>query len=722
MHPAPSARTVGQASPIATRSLFSRGALAAGRAARARVAPREAFGRFFGKKSADSASSAESSPDAAAVANAMDPSDGPSVLALAQRADHSWTRHLTPDPETERRAPNRSSREVKSGHFVRVKPTPLRNPRVALYSAAMVGNLGIAEDDVVGSSRFAKFFSGDADAVPGMDTWATPYALSIMGKRQFQNCPFGNGNGYGDGRAVSVGEVLGTRKGDDDTLKGTQRWEMQLKGGGPTPFCRGADGRAVLRSSIREFLASEAMFHLGVDTTRALSLVVSDPPGDVVRRPWYDPNVTQKPAPNISMDDPRLARFPDDIKRQIIAQAKNAKRDPDVMIVETCAITTRVAPSFVRIGHVDLFARRALARGPDSDAHAQLAQMVRHAVFREFPELLDEYADGSEVSSETVPGSEPPKDAHAETVCPPLLASAFLRASGDKIARMTAGWLRVGFCQGNFNADNCLVAGRTMDYGPFGFMDQYDPYFAKWTGSGEHFAFANQPSAGAANFAVLASSVSPLLAGGEEEAMAIVAEIEEVFEAEARKTWRRKMGFCDDIDEATASLADGLWEERLEPLLRAVETDFVVAFRRLADVVALGMDVDVSDDRLFQMIEPAFYDADAVEITDKNSPLRRDWIAFLKEWRVAVTRANAGEISISRVVEKMNLTNPKFVLREWMLVEAYEAAKLSGDFTVCEALQLITSRPYEEGTEAESAKYFRPAPAAFRDAGTLFMS
>jgi len=700
--------------------LFSRGALAAGRAARARVAPREAFGRFFGKKSADSASSAESTPDAAAVATAMDQTDGPSVLALAQRADHSWTRHLTPDPETERRAPNRSSREVKSGHFVRVKPTPLRNPRVVMYSKEMVTNLGIAEEDVTSSTRFAKFFSGDADAVPGMDTWATPYALSIMGKRQFQNCPFGNGNGYGDGRAVSVGEVLGTRKGDDDTLKGTQRWEMQLKGGGPTPFCRGADGRAVLRSSIREFLASEAMFHLGVDTTRALSLVVSDPPGDVVRRPWYDPNVTQKPAPNISMDDPRLARFPDDIKRQIIAQAKNAKRDPDVMIVETCAITTRVAPSFVRIGHVDLFARRALARGPDSDAHLQLAQMVRHAVFREFPTLLDEYAESEVGKSETVPGSEPPKDAHAETVCPPLLASAFLRASGAAIAKMTAGWLRVGFCQGNFNADNCLVAGRTMDYGPFGFMDAYDPFFAKWTGSGEHFAFANQPSAGAANFAVLASSVSPLLAGGEEEAMAIVAEVEEVFEAEARKTWRRKMGFFDDIDEATAAFADGLWEERLEPLLRAVETDFVVAFRRLADVVALA-DVDVSDDRLFQMIEPAFYDAENVEITDKNSPLRRDWIAFLKEWRVAVRNANKGD-EISRVAAKMNKTNPKFVLREWMLVEAYETAKLSGDFTVCEALQLITSRPYEEGTDEESAKYFRPAPAAFRDAGTAFMS
>ena len=147
----------------------------------------------------------------------------------------------------------------------------------------MAANLGIPESDVQ-SERFARFFSGDADVLPGMETWATPYALSIMGQRQVSNCPFGNGNGYGDGRAVSVGEVVGTRaRGDGGDPTAPQRWEMQLKGGGPTPFCRGADGRAVLRSSIREFLASEAMHALGVSTTRALSLVVSE--GDEVRRP-----------------------------------------------------------------------------------------------------------------------------------------------------------------------------------------------------------------------------------------------------------------------------------------------------------------------------------------------------------------------------------------------------------------------------------------------------
>lgn len=140
------------------------------------------------------------------------------------------------------------------------------------------GGASVPCEEDVHSPAFAAYFSGDASVVPGMETWATPYALSIMGQRQVSNCPFGNGNGYGDGRAVSVGEVV---------VNG-RRWEMQLKGGGPTPFCRGADGRAVLRSSIREFLASEAMHNLNVSTTRALSLVVSQG-GDVVRRPWWGP-------------------------------------------------------------------------------------------------------------------------------------------------------------------------------------------------------------------------------------------------------------------------------------------------------------------------------------------------------------------------------------------------------------------------------------------------
>merc|ERR1719171_647115 len=141
------------------------------------------------------------------------------------------------------------------------------------------------------------FFSGRMDAIPSMESWATPYALAIMGQEFYDNCPFKNGNGYGDGRAVSVGEVV---------VKG-QRWEMQLKGGGTTPFCRGADGRAVLRSSVREFLASEAMHAMGVSTTRALSLVVSG--SETSQRGWYS--------------------------------GRGRGRDPDMMVRESCAITTR---------------------------------------------------------------------------------------------------------------------------------------------------------------------------------------------------------------------------------------------------------------------------------------------------------------------------------------------------------------------------------------------
>ena len=129
-------------------------------------------------------------------------------------------------------------------------------------------------------------------------SWATPYALSIMGQPYTDNCPFGNGNGYGDGRAISIGEVVipaAVRGGAADPAipaetegSGERRWEMQLKGGGTTPFCRGADGRAVLRSSIREFLASEAMHALGVPTTRALSLIVSEE--EMSQRRWFRTN------------------------------------------------------------------------------------------------------------------------------------------------------------------------------------------------------------------------------------------------------------------------------------------------------------------------------------------------------------------------------------------------------------------------------------------------
>jgi len=455
-------------------------------------------------------------------AGAVKPTMG--LESFAASADSSWTRCLNADPEASRHAPNKESRQVKSGHYVPVRPSPLPRASLALFSEELAADLGLSEADVR-DARFARYFSGDADALDLGGTWATPYALSIMGEPHVRNCPFGNGNGYGDGRAVSVGEVV-SEKG---------RYELQLKGGGKTPFCRGADGRAVLRSSLREFLASEAMHFLGVPTTRALSLVVSA--AETSRRPWYSrrDDAEAPPEEDISEDDPRLAQFPLQMRRQLIRQLmaqRGGGSDPDIMIEEPCAITCRVAPSFARVGHVDLFARRA-ARGGDAETR-ELALLVQHAIAREYPDLLQGDGDATRVAPLSVEALRP-------------VALAFAERARDRLATLAAEWLRVGFCQGNFNADNCLVAGRTMDYGPFGFVDKYDPGFAKWVGSGDHFAFANQPGAALANYGTLVRSLAPLF-----DDVAPLQEVADdahaVFAEAVDDCYRKKLGFPDDVD------------------------------------------------------------------------------------------------------------------------------------------------------------------------------
>lgn len=407
-----------------------------------------------------------------------------------------------------------------------MRPTPLKHPKLVIHSPEMAKELGFRHSEVY-SEAFVKYFSGDVDAalatssstcdgssfndtnmmeeeedLKEIETWATPYALSIMGRRYTNNCPYGTGDGYGDGRAISIGEVVipfHSDDNDDDDIKQNNigdsssssssssnqeflyprqaaRYELQLKGAGQTPFCRGADGRAVLRSSIREFLASEAMHHLGISTTRALSLIVSDgPDGDTSARPWYSDGASNSRAVP-TMDDPRLSQYDDKRKREIINQiAVQSKSDPDVMREEKCAITTRVSSSFVRIGHLDLFARRVemmqaklfasasatreKVGGDDADMmsnsnnmsikdtqqYQELEDMMWHACFREYYDVAySPYWQSKDAKS---------------------AAMALLDAAMVRIAKMVAGWIRVGFVQGNFNADNCLVGGRTMDYG-----------------------------------------------------------------------------------------------------------------------------------------------------------------------------------------------------------------------------------------------------------------
>eukprot|EP00928_Gymnodinium_smaydae_P032026 TRINITY_DN23314_c0_g2_i1.p1 TRINITY_DN23314_c0_g2~~TRINITY_DN23314_c0_g2_i1.p1 ORF type:complete len:595 (+),score=56.67 TRINITY_DN23314_c0_g2_i1:100-1884(+) len=552
-----------------------------------------------------------------------------SLQQLGQRADHSWLEHLSPDPDMNEHFPNKSCREVRAGHYVRVAPTPLPGPRLVIYSSEVAELLGISEADVK-SEDFAAFFSGDQRRIEALQSWCTPYALAIMGRRMTNNCPFGSGNGYGDGRAISVGEVVVNKK----------RWEMQLKGAGTTPFCRGFDGRAVLRSSIREFIASEAMHALGIDTTRALSLVISD--SEAVRRQWYAGH-------------------------------------REAVIVEPCAITTRVATSFLRVGHIDLFSRRAT--GPDATAASreELKQIVEHALFREYPEIS------------------------AERPLPERII-VMLETFAERVGAMVSGWLRVGFCQGNFNSDNCLVGGRTMDYGPFGWMDRYDPLFAKWIGSGQHYAFLNQPGAAVANFQTLLVSVAPLLEKGAEP------RITELFQECANKianaamdTFRLKMGFISPGDEA----ANSLWKD-LEPLMRESSIDYTMFWRQLAVVVEESTHESACK---VSPIRCAFYN-------EPSEPLVQKWDVWLSRWLSAVCSKGDEPLAIA---SRLRAVNPKYVPREWMLAEAYREAS-RGKYAMLHELHAMLSRPYDEQPEFED-KYYRRAPVeALEEAGVAYMS
>ena len=176
----------------------------------------------------------------------------------------------------------------------------------------MAASLGV--DPEAEPEAFARYFSGDLDSFPeAQRPWATPYAVSVFGQPIPSPDPFGRGNAYGDGRACSLGEFVGGEG---------ERWELQLKGSGTTPFSRRGDGRAVLRSSVREYLVSEAMQAMGVPTTRALCLVASKT--QYTQRMWY------------AADDTGRHDHP-----------------PDTLVSERCAITCRAAPSFIRVGHIE---------------------------------------------------------------------------------------------------------------------------------------------------------------------------------------------------------------------------------------------------------------------------------------------------------------------------------------------------------------------------------
>ena len=538
-------------------------------------------------------------------------------------ANYSLLDNLHPDPESTKDGDDHRPRQVRSGHFVPVTPKPLPQPTYISHSKTFFSELGLDQELAI-NEEFKKLFSGDlSETRDPMHPfgWATGYALSIYGTEYNQQCPFGNGNGYGDGRAISVFEGV---------LEG-QRWEMQLKGGGPTPYCRGADGRAVLRSSVREFLAQDLMHALGVPTSRSLTLYVSQT--ETVRRPWY-------------------------------SESSNSS-DPDILVEDPVAISTRVAPSFIRVGQLELFARRARTKN-HPDVLKELRMIVMHLIDREYKSEIDQTLDFSNQ----------------------LIKLAELYR--NRLTTLVAHWLRIGYCQGNFNSDNCAAGGFTLDYGPFGFCEVFDPRFQPWIGGGEHFSFFNQPVAAEANFHMFWKAIRLLIADDPaalEQLDKICDGFKQNINTTIQQMWADKLGLAH-YNEALVN--------ELFQLMVQTKVDFTIFFRELCKIPKDWSDLKIS-----------FY---ASIPTD----LEHQWQTWLQSWNELI----GGSGDPNEIAEKMKRVNPKYTWREWLIAPAYQQAK-QGDYALVKELQEVFSHPYEEQSQAIEEKYYRLKPAQYFNAGGI---
>ena len=542
---------------------------------------------------------------------------------FSRRADYSFMDSLRADPHATKDGHDHRAREVFSGHYVPVTPTAIPSPEYIAHSKILFNELGLSQE-LARDKAFSSLFSGDISVAQGAMRpvgWATGYALSIYGTEYIHQCPFGTGNGYGDGRAISVFEGLFKEK----------RWEMQLKGGGPTPYCRGADGRAVLRSSIREFLAQEFMHALGVPTSRSLTLYVSR--SETVCRPWY-------------------------------AQNSNSM-DPDILMENPTAITTRVAPSFLRVGQLELFGRRARSNSHQL-ALKELQMIVQHLIKRNYQEDIDPNLNFTDKVVE--------------------LANLFR----GRISSLVANWMRVGYCQGNFNSDNCAAGGFTLDYGPFGFCELFDPRFQPWIGGGDPFSFFNQPVAAEANYQMFWTAIRPLV-NENTKAIERLDEIREGFaesmSKEIETMWAKKLGL-KRYDE-------NLVKELLQ-LMALSKVDFTIFFRKLCDIPNQVKD-----------LKESFY-------LPSSEQVDAQWDNWLKRWRDRVM--SCGELRLTAA--EMRNMNPKYTWREWLIAPAYKKAE-EGDYRLINEMQSVLNNPYDEQSSDVEMKFYQLKPKKFFNAGGI---
>jgi len=451
--------------------------------------------------------------------------------------------------------------------YTRMLPTPLPKPYLVALHQAGLPLIGLADDKAVGP-ELIEYFSGNLP-LPG----ATPFAAVYAGHQFGSYVPQ-----LGDGRAITLGEVVGSEG----------ICEVQLKGAGKTPYSRAGDGRAVLRSSIREYLCSEAMHSLGIPTTRALAIVGSD---------------------------------------QVVMREE----------AETSAVVTRLSPSFVRFGTFEFWYHRR-----DTAALKTLADFVIDTFYPEISGASERYA-------------------------------LFLRAVVRRTARLIAQWQAVGFMHGVMNSDNMSILGLTLDYGPFGFMEAFNPnHICNHSDDSGRYAYNMQPQIGLWNLYCLGQALVPLMAPDVIEAQLATYDAE--FSQALDALLRAKLGLKAAHDEDRALIDD------LFALMAASKVDFTLFFRKLSELSAAGSRGDA-----------------AVRDMTIDTPRFDAWAA---RYRSRLQAEHSMDVERRAAMDRIN---PKYVLRNYLAEAAIRKARETRDYSEIERLRCVLAHPFDE--QPENAHY-----------------
>jgi serine/tyrosine/threonine adenylyltransferase len=462
--------------------------------------------------------------------------------------------------------------QLGNAFFTRLPTTPLTSPYWVARSLPMARELGLA-DEWMQSDTALQALTGNA-VLSGSQPLASVYSGHQFGQWAGQ---------LGDGRAILLG---------DTTAPDGGNWEIQLKGAGPTPYSRMGDGRAVLRSSIREFLCSEAMHGLGIPTTRALCVTGSDQP----------------------------------IRREEI---------------ETAAVVTRCAPSFIRFGHFEHFSY--------NNQHEDLKALADYVITRFYPECA--------------------------TQANPY--AALLQAVSERTAVMVAQWQAVGFCHGVMNTDNMSILGLTIDYGPFQFLDAFDPaHVCNHSDTQGRYSYNRQPNIAYWNLFCLGQALLPLISesGQQNEAIAALEPYKTIFPQQLALRFSHKLGLPEGL-AGSQEVIEGILK-----LLAQNKVDYTIFWTRMTTSTA-------SND--WEPVRDLFLD-------------RQSWDAWLLSYSKLLEQVPRAE-----VVKLMQKSNPVYVLRNHLGEQAIAAAKLK-DFSEVQRLLSLLQAPFTEQPGMQAYADFPP--------------